>query len=202
MTSLVFHFALCISIFFVAGCQKADEGPSLTVQMEQLTQENKELQTQIDRSNSENKQLEKRVEVLSSLPKDVRLENLYRLERIEIGRLSGFFDKDRDGKREKLIVYVTPVDEQGDAIKVTGAVNVQLWNLNKADGEALLGEWDIKPGELKTVWFKTVISANYRLTFDISNIVENFDEELTVRVAFTDYLSGKVLKDQQVIKPR
>jgi len=186
----------------VAGCQKANEDTALIVQMEQLTQQNEQLQEQIDQSKTENKELKERVQVLSGLPEDVRGENLYSLDRVTIGRLSGFFDKDKDGKREKMVVYMTPVDKQGDGIKATGAANVQLWDLNKANGEALLGEWDVEPEELKKFWFKTLVAVNYRLAFDISDTVKSFDEQLTVRLTFTDYLSGKVFKNQRVIKPR
>ena len=202
MTSSILRFAFCILIFFVVGCQQADEGPSLAVQIEELTQEKAQLQEQIEQSKGENKKLKEQLQTLSGLPADVRLENMYRLERIKLGRLSGFFDKDKDDKRETLIVYVTPYDKDGDGIKATGSMNVQLWDLNKPEDESLLGEWDIPPGELKKVWFKTVLAVNYRLTFDISDKVESFDEVLTAKVTFTDYLTGKVFKDQQVIKPR
>ncbi|MBL7185229.1 MAG: hypothetical protein ISS70_02805 [Phycisphaerae bacterium] len=194
--------ALCL--LPVAGCQneKANEDKALIVQMEQLTQQNEQLREQVDQSKNENTRLKEQVQVLSGLPEDVRLENLYSLDRIIIGRLSGFFDKDNDGKREKMIVYVTPVDKQGDGIKATGAAKVQLWDLNKANGEALLGEWDVEPDELKKFWFKTLVAVNYRLEFEIPDTVKSFDEQLTVRLTFTDYLSGKVFKDQKVIKPR
>jgi cell division protein FtsB len=204
MSSLILHSALCISILLVAGCQKetADTGSAIELKLEELTRQNEQLAEQVDQSKTENKELKDRLQVLSGLPEDVRLENLYSVERIKIGRLSGFFDKDKDGKREKMIVYVTPVDKQGDGIKATGAVNVQLWDLNRADGEALLGEWDVEPDELKKSWFKTLVAVNYRLVFDVPDGVENLDEQLTARITFTDYLGGKVFKDQRVIKPR
>ena len=201
-TLLSFCFAFCISILLGAGCQKANDDTPLVVQMEQLTQQNEQLQEQIDQTKTENRKLEERVQVLSALPGDARVENLYSIQKIRISRLSGFFDKDKDGKREKIIVYVTPIDKQGDGIKAAGAANVQLWDLNKANGEALLGEWNVKSDELKKLWFKTVLAVNYRLVFDIPGAVKNFDEQLTARITFTDYLSGKVFKDQKVIQPR
>jgi hypothetical protein len=174
------------------------------VQIEELTLEKEQLQEQIEQAKSENEQLKEQLQTLSGLPEDVRLENMYSLEKIKLGRLSGFFDKDKDkdGKRETLIVYVTPIDNDGDGIKATGSMNVQLWDLNKPGSEAMLGEWDVPPGELKKLWFKTLLAVNYRLTFDISDKVEKFDEPLTAKVSFTDYLSGKVFEDQKVIKPR
>jgi len=199
MTSSILHFAFCILIFFilVTGCTTPDDKESPAVKIEQLTQENKQFQEQIEQSNAENKQLKDQIQVLSGLPENVRLENLNRLETIKIGRYTGFFDKDDDGKKEKLIVYIQPVDEQGDTIKVTGSMDVQLWDLNKTNGQAMLGEWKVEADELKKLWFATMVTINYRLTFDVTEIVESLQKPLTVKVTFTDYMTGKVFIEQK-----
>ena len=184
----------------VTGCAKPDEKESTAVQIEQLTQEKSELQKQIEQSEKENEQLKQQVQVLSGLPEEARLENLNLLKDTKIGRYTGFFDKDKDGTKEKLIVYLQPTDEQGDGIKAVGTVDVQLWDLNKTDQEALLGEWKVEPSELKNLWFKTMLSVNYRLIFDVADIVENLEEPLTVKITFTDYTTGKVFKKQKAIK--
>lgn len=197
-------FCILCSMFCLlsfAGCQNADKNPSLVKQIEQLTQEKTQLQSQVEQSKLENEQLRKRIQVLAVLPEGASLENLYRLEKIKIGRYTGFYDKDKDGKKEKLIVYIQPIDEEGDKIKATGAVNVQLWNLNKTDGEALLGEWDMEPNELKKLWFATLITINYRLVFDVPDTITSLKEPLTVKVTFTDYVGGRVFEEQIVIKP-
>ncbi len=200
MTSLILLFAFCFLIFPLTGCATPNDKESPAVQIEQLTQEKTQLQKQIEQSESENKQLKQQVQVLSGLPEEVKLENLNRLESVKIGRYTGFFDKDDDGKKEKLIVYIQPVDEQGDTIKVTGTVDVQLWDLNKTNGQALLGEWKVEPGELKKLWFATMVTINYRLTFDVADQIESMEEPLTVKVTFTDYMTGKIFKEQKVIK--
>lgn len=202
MTSSILILASCILIFFVMGCQQPEERSALAVQVEELTREKAQLQEQIEQTKAANGQLKEQLESLSGLPAGVRLENMYNVDRIMLGRLSGFFDKDHDGRRETLIVYVTPIDKEGDGVKASGSMNVQLWDLNKPEDEALLGEWDIPPGELKKLWIKTILAVNYRLTFDISEKVTNFDEPLTAKVVFTDYMSGKTLTNQRVIKPR
>lgn len=196
-------FSVLFSIFFllsVVGCQQPNQKESLSAQIERLIQENTDLQKQIEQSESENKQFKQQIQVLSGLPKEVKLENLNLLDKIKIGRYTGFFDKDDDGKKEKLIVYIQPVDKQGDTIKVAGAVDVQLWDLNKTGSEALLDEWRVEPDELKKLWFATLITINYRLTFDVADKIDSMEEPLTVKVTFTDYLTGKVFKEQNVIK--
>jgi len=192
---------MCFALYFlVTGCANPEKKEPLTAKIEQLEQENTQLQDQVEKCTSDNKDLKDRIQVLSGLPEDVRLENLNRLENIKIGRHTGFFDKDDDGRKEKLIVYVLPSDAQGDAIKATGTVEVQLWDLNRTNNQALLGQWKVEPDKLKKLWFETLISIYYRLTFDVAGIVGNLEEPLTVRVTFTDYLTGKVFHEQKEIK--
>ncbi len=194
---------LCL-LSFAAGCENANSiRTPLVEQIGNLTEQKKQLENQLEQTRAENKQLTKQMHVLSGLPEEVKGDNLYRLEIIKIGKYTGFFDKDDDGTKEKLIVYIQPIDEEGDIIKATGAVDVQLWDLDSSDAkQALLGQWHVEPIELKKLWFATLVTINYRLTFDIADKVQSFDEPLTVKVTFTDYLSGKVFKEQKVIKPQ
>ncbi len=186
-------------IIAAAGCES---GNNTAEQISTLRRENKQLTRQFEQSESQNKQLNKQLQTLAGLPDEVKLENLYNLQTVKVGRYTNFYDKDKDGQKEKLIVYVQPMDEQGDIVKAAGAIDVQLWDLNKDNGQALLGQWKIEPDELKELWFAGMVSVNYRLTFDIADKITEFEEPLTVKVTFTDYLAGKVFKDQRVIKPQ
>lgn len=195
-----FYILPIFCFLFVAGCQDSSERDSLLGQIEQLTQEKTQVQADLKQSNSDNEQFKRQVQVLSGLPEDVNIESLHRLRRINIHRYTGLADKDKDGTMEKLIVYLQPIDEEGDIIKAAGAVNVQLWDLNKANGEALLGQWNIGVNELKKHWI-TFLVTNYRLTLDLEEKIERLEKPLTVKVTFTDYLSGKVFNEQRVIEP-
>jgi hypothetical protein len=184
-----------------AGCQSANNTSPLTEEIKTLRQEKSELTSLAEQLKAENEQLDKQVQTLSGLPEDKRGENLYPLEGVKIGRYTDLYDKDGNGSKEKLIVYVQPIDQQGDVVKTAGAVDVQLWNLNNQADKALLSQWRVEQEELKKVWFATLITINYRLTFDVAGIVESFEEPLTVKITFTDHLSGKMFEAQKVIKP-
>lgn len=198
-------FCLLCSVFcllVVAGCQNANDRPLLIEQIDQLTQEKTELQKQVEQSESQNEQLREQVEVLSGLPEDARLDTLSSLKTVQIGRYTNLFDKDKDGRIESLIVYIQPIDEQGDKRKWPGAADVQLWDLNRPQtSQALLGQWHMPAAELKKLWF-SFLSTNYRLTFDVSELIETYEEPLTVKVTFTDYLTGRVFKEQKAIEPQ
>jgi hypothetical protein len=197
--TIVLILAGCL-LACAAGCENASSKSPLTEEINTLKQEKTQLIRQNEQFETENEQLKKQIRVLSSLKPEVKLENLYRLQRVKITKYTNLYDKDKDGKREKLIVYIQPIDEDGDIVKASGAVDVQLWDLNRENGEAMLGQWHVKPSELKKLWFATLVTINYRLTFDAADIDE-FEEPLTVKVTFTDYLSGRVFKEQKVIKP-
>jgi len=198
---------IILSVFLlatVAGCNSGDSKSKvngLLEQYRQLRDRNKRLELQNEQLEAENKTLEKQIHVLSALGAGKRLEDFARVSKIEISKRTAFYDKDRDGTKEKLIVYVRPTDEMADVIKAAGAIEVQLWDLNRPAGQALLGEWNIGPDELKKLWAATLMTTGYRLKFDKPGEADNAREELTVKVIFTDYLTGRVFTAQRTIKP-
>ena len=194
-------FATAVLVLSVlCGCQEQSQ-QSLWDQIKQLGQEKVTLKQQNESLQSENEDLREQIETLSAISPEVRLGVLGGLKDIKIGRRSGLFDKDKDGVKEKLIVYVSTIDQAGDVTKIPGSARVQLWNLNKDSEEALLGQWEIEPEELKTLWAGTFMTNYYRLTFEIADLLIDSREELTVKVKFTDYVTGKTLGAQKVIQP-
>lgn len=193
--------ALCLLIAAV-GCESPVKN-GIEQQIDSLRREKKQLESQLNRSQAENEQLQNQIKVLSGLPSEVKAQDIYDLRRVKITRYTNFYDKDKDGRKEKLIVYLRPSDANGDIIKAGGSVDVQLWDLNKSDSrDSLLGKWHVKSSELKEMWFAGMLTTNYRFVFDISDKVQNFDKPLTVKITFTDHLSGKVFTQQKVIKPK
>ena len=163
-------------------------------EMEVLRAENAQLSEALAQSREQ-------IQVLSGLGAEVRLENVYDLHAVKLARFTNLYDKDNDGKKEKLIVYLKPEDEDGDAVKASGTVDVELWDLGRGEEEALVGKWHVDAQSLKQQWLAAMVTTGYRLIFDVGELVEG-DEELVVKMVFTDYLSGKVFREQKVIKPR
>ncbi|MBN2455440.1 MAG: hypothetical protein JXB29_02715 [Sedimentisphaerales bacterium] len=190
----------CIAVV-AGGCNNAGSRSSLLEELDKTRLEKTELEHQVKKCKARTGQMKKQFQVLSQLNRPIRLDGLYDLQAVRIHRYTNLYDKDKDGKKESLIVYIQPIDEQGDIVKAGGAVDVELWDLSRKAEQAMLGQWHIKPDELKKLWFATLITINYRLTFDIGEIIEETNEPLTVKVTFTDYLSGKVFKEQKIIKP-
>ena len=194
-------FVFVVAVLAVsAGCESPTTDAS--EQITTLRHEKMELQHRLEETQSRYERAQRQIEVLSGLDADVRLENLYDLQQVKVTKYTNVYDKDKDGTHETLIVYLQPVDAEDDLVKASGTVDVELWDLDKPNGRAMLGRWHVAPAELKEMWFATIVTTNYRLTFDVSAIIDTYKRPLTVRVTFTDYLSGRVFKEQRVIKPR
>jgi outer membrane murein-binding lipoprotein Lpp len=194
-------FALLLLLLSLAGCQK-EKTENASSQIEKLKTQNSDLAVKLQQSQKESEQLKKQIQALRNFGENFKPEDIYNLQKINITRYTNLYDNDDDGKKETLLVYIQPMDEYGDVVKATGLVEVQLWDLDRKEGQSLLGQWRVSPAELKKLWFATLITVNYRLSFNIAALVEKFDHSLTVKVKFTDYLSGKTFEEQKVIKPQ
>jgi len=193
---------LTLTAVLLVGCGIGRERKSpLERKVRDLEREKAQLTGQLEQSEIELEQVKSQAKALAALPPD-KQQSLYTLSAVTIGRFTDFYDKNEDGKRDKLIVYLQPVDQTGDAVKAAGIVSVQLWNLNKPDGQALLGQWQVPPDALYKLWFNTLASTAYRLMFDVPATPELLAQPLTVKVTFADHLTGQVFTDQYVVQPR
>jgi outer membrane murein-binding lipoprotein Lpp len=191
--------AVSAVLLVVGGCDSGGR-PSLRDDFEELSRERTELRRQVEKLRSENKELTGRVTQLVGMSPEARLEALPELVRIELGRRTGVYDSDDDGRNDRLVVHVRPYDKMSDTIKAPGLVKLQLWDLGDEAGGARLGQWEVGGVELKGAWAGTFLTNYYRLSFDVGDLIVGHEGELTIHVTFTDYISGKVLNAQAVIK--
>ncbi|MBL7215755.1 MAG: hypothetical protein ISS71_08775 [Phycisphaerae bacterium] len=169
--------------------------------IERLKQENTGLSLQVQSLKQEITQLAEQVDMLAGFDETTRLQDLDTLQTIRLGRRTGLYDLDEDGMNETMVVYVEPLDTAQDYVKAIGIVEVELWNLDADTAEAKLADWTLVPEEIHPLWGGNIFAGYYRLPFTITNILNGQENELTVKATFTDFLSGKVLRDQTTITP-
>ena len=75
-----------------------------------------------------------------------------------------------------------------------------IYVLLKDKDEALLGEWNVEAKELKQLWMGMMLTSYYRLPYKIPELLNDKQKELTIKVKFTDYLTGKIFTEQKVVK--
>lgn len=202
-TVVAMLLCFCTLMQFTAGCQSTEirKNP-LAEQVDTLRNDKRQLTRQIEQLESQNKNLKKQINALHGFADDIKIKEIYDVKRIKVTKYTNILDKDKNGTRETLIVYLQPIDQDGDIIKAAGTVDVRLLDLDKDKDPVLLRKWHLTPAQLRKLWFNALMKTHYRMTFDVSDKVENYDKPLTVTVTFTDYLSGKVFEEQRLIKPQ
>ena len=192
-------FAYLFLLFAVvaAGCENASKKVVIEKENRRLLAENKQLTKNIEKLQAEKDQFAGQLNIVNQLGREVRLEAMPTLNKIELTSRSGLYDKDKNGSLETLRVYVRVVDSDGDAVKIPGSITIQLWNLNAEPDKALLRSWELGPEEIKKLWSGTFMTGYYRLRLDVSDLAFSDDDTLTVNAVFTDYLSGRIAKAQR-----
>ena len=193
--------ALLFTVIAMAGgCGPGTDTSPLLEQIESLSEERSLLKQQVTGLESENQQLTGQVKTLASLDEKVRLDVLNRLDTVKIGKRSGIFDKDKDGVCETLIVYISPHDDYGDPFKAAGGIDLELWDLDADVGKARLGRWELEPTDVKKLWSTNVITNYFRLAFDVGDVVNDEQGKLTVKMKFTDYLTGRMFEEVTTVE--
>ncbi len=154
--------------------------------IEKLKEENNALQATID-------QQEELILQLRDLG-DKRLENLFTVEKIELGRFTGPANLDDEPGQDGVRVRFTPIDRVGTPIKRAGTVEIRLFDLADQEAPLRIGGCTVDVEKIGEYW------SGHFGTFHFS-IPCRWDrppseKDMTIRVAFTEYLTGRVFTAQ------
>ena len=123
----------------IAELEKAREGDAATIQS-----------------------LEGRVGTITTLPKE-RLDRLFTVNGLNVGRLTGGWDADaRQPGDEGIKVYAIPEDQDGESLKAAGAFTVEAFDLANT-AKPLVGKWEFDVAAAKEAWNGTAFSKQYVL---------------------------------------
>ncbi|HDZ20641.1 hypothetical protein LCGC14_0274460 [marine sediment metagenome] len=177
-------------------------GPS---KLDQLEEQLATARLEADKLNEENTRLtkavadqEEQIETLLILG-DKRLENIYHVHQVRLGRWSGGFDLDGQGGDDGVKVYLSPTDQDGTAIKAAGSLTVQLYDLAAPPDQNFLGEYHWTVEELGKQWSSGFMSYHFSLECPWQS-GPPANEQITIRATFVDYLTGKTFTTQAIGK--
>ena len=136
---------------------------------------------------------------VASLPPE-RLDRLFTVNGIKLARLTGGSDLDpaRPGD-EGLKAYVALVDQTGDELKSSGSFVVEAFDLSSGPGGLRVGRWEFPVEQSQANWHSFLTRYEYVLTCPWQEVVPR-NPELTLKVIFTDELTGRQFTAQQAVK--
>ncbi len=183
------------------GCNGQDRADARVTQIQELRDKVEQQGRAIAQKDEQLAAQGRRIQELQGLTAEQSIENLVRVDRIEIERLSGGYDEDHDGVDEGVVVYLRLLDKEGDAIKAAGSANLQLLDLSRAEGPRTVGEVRLDPAALRPMWFGRLMTYHYTIRIPWSGgAARPSSKSVTVRVEFTELLSGKTFEAQAVVE--
>lgn len=191
----------------ILGCLVMGGCPSPQYQREEQLQEDladcrdatSSLQDQVQRLGDQLRDRRKQVETLHALG-GKRMENLFTVESIELGGRTGGIDTDDEPGQDAIKVFLLPKDAAGHTIKAAGEATLQLFDLAGASGEERLSETTIPVEKIGDYWSSGFLSYHY--SFELPLPQNLLSRTVTLRVEFTDYLTGRSFSAQKAIPLR
>lgn len=194
------QFGTCAlaAALLLAGCQAphrqaAEQNVELTDKQAQVSR----LQDQVAKLKSQINELESQIATLQGLG-EKRLDVVFHPQRIELGKMNSGFREAGQSADAGVRVFVRPVDEQGSTIKAAGDVRVELFDLANPADRQYLGFCSYPADQVSKYWV-TAFASQYAFECRWPG-TPPAHPEVTVRVVFVDYLTGKTLTAQAVVK--
>ena len=180
---------LLAALVGLAGCAEKND------QLLQLETENRQLQRQLRQTQqklaqNQNTLIQKDQQISELLklgPK--RLEVLFQVEKIKLGRYTGGTNLDEKPGHDGVRVYLIPQDHAGRTVTASGSIDIDVFDLALKD-HPLLMSYSFTPAKAKEHWRSGSLANHYNITCPWKDTLPS-GNELTIRVSFGDYLTGK-----------
>lgn len=185
----------------IAAAMSSGCGPS-QAQYNQVQEELTKKTAALNQASVENDRLAKQVaqqdeRILSLLALgDKRLEKLFYVKSISLGDYTGGYDSDGKSGDDAIKVFLLPMDQYGSIIKAAGEVKIQLFDLAAPPAENLLGEYSFDVDQVGKSWASGFLT--YHFSFVCPWKVLPKHNQVTVRVEFVDYLTGRHFSAQKI----
>jgi hypothetical protein len=200
---LLFALALALALgaaLLLAGCGKPNR-PNIELRKKNQNLEGQiaQLKQRIDVDRATIAGLQGKIGTVPTLEQS-RLDRLFTVNAIRVDRLTGAADLDTSKPgHEGFKVYVELLDQTGDEFKASGSFVVEAFDLAAGPGGMKLGRWEFPVEQAQANWYSFFTRYEYVLTCAWQDVVPRHPD-VTVKVTFTDELTGRQFEHQQVIK--
>ena len=190
-------FVILAALTALVGCGQPDKtNIQLRKDKQQLETQITQLQQDLQAANARIAGMEKDKGTLPTLPQE-RLDRLFTVHGIKLGRLTGGDPSNvRNDPDEGLKIYLAPVDGAGEALKATGTVTIEAFDLALI-GDNRVGQWTFDAIALKPHWRSLGAFRTFVLECPWQKPPEH--PKLAVKVTFKDELTGRVYDQIQEV---
>lgn len=186
----------------VGGCFDGEHRAAVALrhQVTQQEQQIRELRSNLVASQSELTAQKEQINTLQALGGPDRLNKLFHVTRIQLGQYTGGYKPEGAVADAGVRVYLQPIDNQGSVVKASGSVTIQMFDLSEPPQANLLAECNFPVDQVATHWSSGFLTYHYSFDCPWPPAGGPKHDEITLRVTFVDYLTGKSFTTQKAVK--
>jgi len=190
----------CCAGAFMCGCGNSPPDSRVT-QIQKLEDElatDKRLRAQNEQQLSEQARV---IQKLQGVDAGKRMQQLVHVDHIEIERLSGGYDDNKDGSDDGVVVYLRLIDDEGDVIKAAGSASLRLLDLTRPDVSQTVGAGQWSAEEMRPLWYGKLMTNHYTLRVPWAGGAKVAPaKSVTVMAQYTDLLTGQMFATQKEVE--
>lgn len=198
MTRLI-SILIVLPALILPACQQLEADrptetkPRLLKRISRLEKKNRELGAAIASH-------KKQISSLANLGRGKRLEKLFHVTKICLTRYTGGIDTDDKFGHDAIKVYLRPLDRDGSTVKAAGSVKIQIFDLALPAERNLIGSYEWSVDEISKCFSGGFVTYHFSFVCPWKKGTLPEHKQLTVRVEFLDYLTGKTFTAQKTCK--
>lgn len=189
---------LTAAVSALSGCDAVPAEEFRQVQREsQAAQEQvRQLETQLAEEQRTVRNLQEQLTTLRGIDPETA-EQLPAAQKIQIERMSGGYDTDRKPGDDGIVLYVQPVDSDGDVIKAPGSIKVTLLDLSEPENPRVIAPYNFDAPTTRKMWYGRLMTNHYTVRCPWPPGGPPRIDQVTAVVEFKDLLTGRVLTAQE-----
>lgn len=133
-----------------------------------------------------------------SLPEVIRA-NTPHITTLDLSRLCHAQDGDGDGRPDRLVLYVHSADSLGRFVQIVGTLTAHAAILPAQTEARTVGRVMLDPASLRAAYRSSFTGTHYTVELPINPNELGGARELTVRITFTDGLTGRELTAERAV---
>jgi hypothetical protein len=194
----VFFQAMIIAAMLTSCAQNQTADKLIKCQNEniELKDRNEKLHKELVAAQQTIHQQDQQIKNLEKLG-PARIEQLTRVDRIDLDRQTGGYDDNSDRYDDGVAVFLRPLDAKGHTIKAAGSLRVKLFQLD-GDEPKILGQCQYTSDELGKKWVGRFWTNHYSVRCPFKT--QPTSANITAQVEFTELLTGKPFVSQKLIE--
>lgn len=203
-STLSLYCGLGVCLLTAGGCISFDTVPAEKFQntqraLQREQEKNARLEDEIARQQRTIENLQERIGQMRGQDGNFEQDLVYP-DKIVLAGMSGGYDRDDKPGDDGIVLYIQPVDGDGDVVKVAGELGVTLLDLHEPTAPVVIASYEFDVPTTRSLWYGKLMTSHWTVRCPWPPTGPPAHDAITVQVTFDDLLTGQRLKLQEVIE--